>query len=1072
MSSTSRHSVFLVLLAVFSTAIMSSKNKRVQKGKPQAATKTAASSTSSATSLGEARSKEHEEVNLGNIKDERRKASASGGGGPAKAQGPSISRGEAFVIATEGKLSSEIKKAISFYERTERTLPPKSSARSQMLERLVNLYLENAVYEANAEFRRYDQAYDAWSRAGGKGKSPQVDNRVSKGVWKQVAAKSAYVLKEFPRSKEADSLMFNQGIALQYLGQEKESAKIYTALIQKYPNSPKAGEAYFQLGDFFFGKQDFRNAISRYKEALKYRTSRGYGWSLFQLGWSYYNLAQYQIALDYWKKTVDVATRSKMQGSEQLKEESLKDMVLAWIEVRQVEEAIMYYKAHGGERYIGRFLNRLGEALIDIGKFKEAISVYKRFQSLFPNAPETPEAQKEIVALYYDTNSWDNLWKELERLPIMYGAGSSWAKANSEDQNLVNETDVMVRDRLLYYPKILHKGAQKDDDGGGYAQALRGYNLYLKYHKNSKEMPEVRYLMADILFAQKKYREAGRVYLGLTELGKEKAVIYDPISKKPNLIHQKSARYMLDSYGLDFEPEYKVLSKRTPDFDKPQKLSPSAENYVKACSLYLKFYKEDKKSTKECDIYVSTIYYRLGHRDFSKKLLFKVAQNYSNEKIGTEAVEFLIPLYGKDTKALVGIADNLLKIPAYQKGKLGDKLRDLKRGAEIDEINKISDAGKRAKALEDQAKRNPNSSDADRLTYNAAIDYVKAGMIPNALVAYQAVVTKYPKSEAYKDSLLQLGKLSDKRLEWPRATNYYLAFAQRYPKDDASRVVLGRVCELEGALGTERAPNLCMDLAKSEPAAAKNLIERMVIDAQYSRNYAKMQSLISQYLLKFKMTPSEQIITWNRLYSAANGQGALAKQAEQQMLDIYRRSKGNVDAEASRYVGGLVFANVNGIMARFAALKLQGGTVENLLKSIQTKAGMLPQIDKAFSEVLGVKDAYSGVAALHQQGLARELLSRDLENPPAITGASLEDVKKQLAGDANAIKAQSKEFYEKAARTVSEFAVYSEWAARSVSALSRINGRKVNYDDIAVEPDFIAVDIPGNIASAVLAKGE
>lgn len=1020
-----------------------------------------------AKSSTDSREANHQEVNLGNVKTEKREKGQTG-----KAQGPSISRGEAFVMATEGKLSSEIKKTIAYYERTEKTLPPKSAARLQLLERLVNLYLENAVYEANAEYRRYDQQYEAWERAGRRGKSPAVDNRVSKTVWKYVAARSAYVLKEFPRTKIADELMFNQGIALQYLGQETESARTYSQLIQKFPNSNKAGEAYFQLGDFFFGKQDFRNAVNNYKQALRYKTSRGYGWSLFQLGWCEYNLGNYPESLAYWKKTVSTASGSRAKGNDQLKEEALKDMIYAWVEVRQVEEAISYYKANGGERYIGKFLNRLATELVGIGKYAEAVRVYKRYQQLFPNAPDTPDAQKEIIALYFDLNNFAQMWKELEALPQMYGPQSNWAKANAADKNGVDETQLMIRDRLLYYAKVLHKAGQKDDNDATYAEALRGYLLFLRHYPNAKEMPEVKYNMADILFVQKKYREAGRLYLEVAELGKERAIVFDPVSKKTSNIHAKVSRYMLDSYGLDFEAEYKVLLKQTPDFNKPAKpLTPRATAYVMACSQYHKWYPDDKKSTKECDTYVTAIYYRTGDKEKSKKLLFNIAKTYPNEKMGPEAVEWLIPLYGKDTKSLVAIADNLLKIPAYQKGKLGDKLRELKRGAEIDEINKIGDVAKRAKAYEDQAKKNPNSADADRLMYNAAVDYVKAGMLANAIGAYAAVVKQYPKSEAYQESLLQMAKLSDKRLEWNTASGYYLAYAQKFPKDKKLVSVIGRACELQVTTGDDRALQTCMMLAKSDQEGAKLFIDRMVRDAEYAKNYAKMQQLISGALLKFNLNADETIITWHRVYNAANGKGAAAQQAAQQMMATYKKSGGKIKAEASRYIGEIVFNNVNGIMAKYASYKLAGGTVDALAASIQRKAGMIAAIDKSYNEVLATKDAYWGVAALYQLGYAREMLANDLENPPNITGAPIEAVKKELAPQALAAKAEAKKWYQTAVDSIGKFSVYNDWGGRSVSGLARLSGQRLSFEDVAITPDFIGTDVPANIASTVQPKG-
>ena len=1014
--------------------------------------------------FADARESSHREVNLNDVKVDKREK-----GGAEKASGPSVSRGEAFVVATEGKLTAEIKKTISFYERTERTLPPKSSARLQLLERLVNLYLESAVYEANAEFRRYDRAYAEWERAGGKGKSPSVNNTGSKNIWKKVAEKSAYVMKQFPNTKNSDTLMFNQGLALQYLGQDKQSARVYSDLIQKYPNSDKAGEAYFQLGDFFFEKHDFKNATNNYKQALRYKTSRGFGWSLFKLGWCSYNLGNYPESLSYWKRTVDVATSSRQKGSDQLKEEALKDMVFGWVEMKQVEAAITYYRQHGGEKYIGKFLSQLGNALVDAGKFNEAIRVYKRYQQMFANAPDAPDMQKDIISLYFDINRFSEMWKELDAFPRMYGSSSSWASANKGEGGVVESTQLKIKDTILYYAKVLHKAGQKDDDEGTYAEALRGYLLFLKYYPNAKEMPEVKFNMADILFIEKKYREAGKLYLEIAALGKEKAVQIIPPNKILN-IHKDAARYMLDSYGLDFEPEYKVLLKVNPDFSKPARpLSPRATSYVQACSEYRKWYPDDKKASRECDIYVTAIYYRNGDKDKSKKLLFAIAQKYPNEKIGPEAVEWLIPLYAGDTKSLVQIADNLLKQPAYQKGKLGDKLRDLKRGAEIDEIKKITDIAKRAKAYEDQAKRNPRSMDADKLFYNAGIDYIKAGMVTQGLAAYAIVVKNYQNSEGYQESLLQLAKLSDKRLEFSTAASYYLAYASKYPKDKLHVSVIGRACELQVAMADERAIDTCSNLAKFDAEGAKAFFDRMVREAYFAKNYSKMQKLIVKFYLKFNLSADERILAFYRIYKAAGGKGAAGQQAAQEIISSYKRAGGKVGAEPSRYVGEIVFNNVNGNMTRYLSIKLVGGTVDNLAASIQKKADGIPALDKAYNEVLSTKDAFWGVAALHQMGYAREVLANDLDNPPSIAGATLEDVKKQLAPQVQAARAEAKKYYQFAVDSISKYSVYNDWAGRSVSGLARIQGQRLSFEDVALLPDFVGSEVAAPLVQSISA---
>src|SRR6185503_9723956 len=92
------------------------------------------------------------------------------------------------------------------------------------------------------------------------------------------------------------------------------------------------------------------------------------------------------------------------------------------------------------------------------------------------------------------------------------------------------------------------------------------YNLFLASYPKAREVPEVKYNEADIYYFNKVYKEAGKLYLDITLMGKDKAIIIDPKSGKSRNIHQESARYMLDSYATLFDPEYKALTKRKPDF--------------------------------------------------------------------------------------------------------------------------------------------------------------------------------------------------------------------------------------------------------------------------------------------------------------------------------------------------------------------------------------------------------------------------------------------------------------------------------------------------------------------------
>lgn len=974
-------------------------------------------------------------------------------------------RGEAFITETEGRLLSEIEKAIGVLSKNAARLPKKSTSRLDMREKLLNLRLEAAVYNANQEMRVYDRKWEAWDRGGRKGVEPKLDDQKSRNNWKVLAQDAQTLLDEYPRAQNADNTMFNMGLAYNFLKQDKEAARIFSQLIAKYPNSQKAGDAYFSLGDFYFDKTDFRNAMNNYKNALRFKQSKSYSWSLFKLAWCNYNLQQYATALAYWKQTVSESNRGGKRGAA-LKEEALRDMVYGFAELHQVEPAIAYYKANGGQKYIAKFLILLSQTLSDQGQFNAAITVLKRFQQEVPYDPETPNTQKEIVSLNFELSRLPVVWAELARMPKMFGPGSAWAERNKSNKEAYLAAQQMIKDQIIYYAKLTHKNAQKDDNKAVYAQALKGYQLYLNSYPKSKEVAEVKWLMADIHYFNKNFREAGKLYLEIALLGKEKAQIFDPKSGKGKAIHKDSSRYMLDSYATNFDPELKVLIKRKPDFSKGAlPLSENAKNFIKACGYYAKWYPEEKKDIKTCDLGITEVYYRSQDKKMAMKYLWLLAKKYPGSKEGDTAVEQLIPLYGNDKKALASAMSELRKIPAYQKGEIGKKLADLDFGTQVEVAQAEKDACKRASRYEDLYKKNPKSKDSVALINNAAVDHIKCGKIADGIRAYQIVLTSFASSDAAKAAMLEVAKLNENRLELEAAAKYFAEFAKRYPKEKEAVASLAHACELQAATQSSNAVNTCLAFAAADQNGAKIIFNRMMRTAFSAGDEGKLASIARLYESKFKLSPEERINAYAMLYQKGSASAA------GQIMEAFRQSRGNVQGEALRAVGGLVFKQVAGEIRKFEAVKLHGGTVDALAASIQQKIALLGKVSGAYEQVLATKDAYWGVAALYNMGYAREILYNDLSNPPEIKGAKREDVVKQLAGDANAAKQEATKFYGQALQAVDKFLVYNEWAAKALSGMARVSGKNINFDDLIVRADFLGGEVPENIAAAVKGGG-
>ena len=983
----------------------------------------------------------------------------------AKKRTPRSQRSALFTVKVEKSLIKGINKTVKYLKKTAKSLPKGSAQRLELQDRILNLYMENATYTQNMEERNYEKAWNAWEARGQKGKEPKLSNKKSKKLWKKVIIQADVILKEYPKNKKADKITYNKAIALQYLGKETRAAQMYTQLIQKYPNSSIAGDAFASLGDFYFDKSDFRNAKTNYTNATKYKKSSRFLWSHYKLGWCLYNIGTYRQSLNQWKKTVRLAKRRGKDGATIL-DETLKNMVFAFAEIGNIESAISYYKANGGRSYIGPFLTLLAQILSDQGKYKQSVRVLKRYQQEAPTDAGGPDAQKEIVSLYYALAKYKLVWKELERFPKLYGRKSRWARANQKD--VVLEAQSLIKDQIFYYASLTHQRAIKDDNRRLNIEAKKGYILYLQYYPKSKETVAIKYYIADIDYYLKNYKEAGRYYMEIGKLGKKKALKYNPQTKKNTNVHKEVSIYMVNAFVKDFGPEFKALKKRKPNFKKPKKLSSSAKNYLKSCALYTKWYPKDKKRVKSCEVGAADVYFFSGYKKKAVVQLKKVAMTYPNSKQGKGSIELLIPLIKDDKKELALVTTQLLKVPQYRKGKIGKKLRALQRGSEKEVIAKEKDTLKRAKAYELQAKKYPNDPDVDKLWYNAAVDYLKAGAIKPALAAYLVIVKKYPKADQAKDSLLQVALINEKIFSFGKASKYYQLFAKKYPKDKQVAGVLSNACKLEIALNTSRALQTCLIFAKRYPDGAQGFIESLIVGAERAKRYSEMAKIIKKYYLpSFKLSQNEQIVAHYRIYKASGGKGSLGQKAARSIEGIYGSKPDGVSGEALRYVGSLAYKRVAGQVAKFAAVKLKGGTVDNLLKSIQAKALALSNLEQAMATVSNTSDSYYGVAALYQVANAYYQYAEALSNPPKIEGASKEDVVKELSGQIQAQRQESLKLFKLAMQTVSKFKVYNEWSVKVVNGLAKVKGQNFEFDDYVVTPDFIGSDLSSSLVSKV-----
>ncbi len=979
-----------------------------------------------------------------------------------------ISKAAIYAQTVEKKLLSGLGKTISYLDKQASRQRKRSRGKMQFVEKALQLRVEYAILQRNQEEQVYDNQYNRWEAKGAKGREPKLNTNKSNSLWKSVAKKSSTFLKEYPKAPNADKVLFQKGFAYEFLAQRKTAAKIYSQLVQKYPKSETAGEAYFSLGEYYFDRNEFRNSMNNYKKAIRYKRSKRYGWSLFKLAWCHFNLGQYNTAIKHWQKVV---SHSRTQGNRgiRLKEEALRDMVYGYAELKVINSAIRYFKANGGRKYIGGLLQLLATTFSDQGQFTNAIKVAKRYQREEPYGDKGPEMQKFVIELYNDLGRKSNVWRELDAFGRKFGPKSAWYR-NQKDKRLKLESQKLIKDQMLYYAKITHKSAQDDKDRGGFRQAIVGYDLFLRNYPKSREVAEIQFNKADIFYFLKKYKSSGDLYRIIGKMGKKNAVIFNSKNGKPKSIHKDSASFMLDAYGKNFEKEFKKMAKFKPDFTKrPRPLSKNAKLYIEGCLQYMKWYPTDKKATFTCEKDITKIYYQTNNKKLARQYLMLLAKKYPKRKEGKFSAEQLLATYAvkkgskrkltkQDKTELAGYIDQFLKVPQYSKGKFGKALRKQKRSFELEGIKNEKNTSKRAVAYEKAALKNPKADDAATLFYNASVDYIKAGQVNSAMRNYKRLHKQYPKFVKSQDVLKDLAQISEAQLNYREAISYYSQYAKKYPKDKLTPAAIGKKCELSAANGSTAAWSYCASLVKYDAPLARNVVDNMLFSYQIKGEIGNLTRYTKVYNSRFKPSANEKLAALARVYESGK-----SKRNEANLMKALRSAGKNASGYGLRTAAGVIYKKSASAIRTYKKYKLKGGTVGNLQGSIQRKNVELVKLETRLKPVIQTQDAYWGVNVLFEVGKAKLDFAKMLENPPGLKGVKIEDLKKQLAGDAKALRQQASVLFKQAETTARKQKILSPAVAQLMAIRSAGDGADITFDEYVSTPDFVGAEIPSSL---------
>jgi TolA-binding protein len=880
---------------------------------------------------------------------------------------------EALVKAKEGEVATMRREAIKLLQDFLADSPP-SDETAEGLFKLAELTWE----EAQADYLRRMGAYQSALAAchDDRARCPQVPRRQPRLDLTQAQSTYERLIREYPKFRKIDTVIYLYAFSLRDQGRLDEGVVYFKRLLRDYPHSRFRADAWMAVAEFrFYEQQDYAGALHAYEQVRKFPHSSLYGLALFKTAWCHWKLGHTELAAARFKDVLDLGRNSKDRSpDEQKRAAELQDQALDYLvelftedDSKTAQDAYDFLAQIGGKPYSLRVMRRLADTVYDQTRYERAAQAYLFVLSLDPKQLDAPELQRRVVESFQALGRGDRAAAEMRRLATLYGPRSEWAKANADHPEAVAQARTVAEGFIRTQAKTLHAQAQRNEkeshvvDKDRYDAAAEAYAFYAQQFPDAKDVTELRYLRADILFFKlHDLRAAGQEYL---EVGRSKPV---------GGYHKEALLQAMNA----FEKLRPAAPAKGPLVaGKKRAVTNDDRRFAEAADLYATLFPNDKEIITVI-FKNGQFFYDYGDYDEAIKRFGLIIERYPSSPVAGPAGDRLLECLGaaKDYDNIESWGRRLKSTKAFSGKSDQQRLDEVIAGAMMKSGESHAakeDYQKAAATFERVAKEYPGSALAARALSNAGAAFEKGGRPEGAVAAYKALADRYPKASEAPEALLVAGKIEESIANYASAAALYEQLASRYPQAPQAPQALRNAGLLRQTMGqTDKAvahyaayekqykgrPETrdiafqkgMLLLEKKDPRGAA------VAFAEFVRSYPDDARVIQAHVREGEA----------QMKLGADGK---AKEALGKALAHYKTHR--KDEDAALYAAEARYQQGELIFREYEAIKL-AGRPRQLTRALEEKAKLLDEAKKVYLDVVSYRVPEWATAALYRIGQA------------------------------------------------------------------------------------------------------
>jgi tetratricopeptide (TPR) repeat protein len=400
------------------------------------------------------------------------------------------------VIQPDQKVEASSQRAMENYKRFLELQKTDPQLRAEALRRLGDLNMEAGEGERMA------------SEAG------SIDAQGAEAIKLYTSLLNSYP--DYPRN---DQVLYQLARAYETTGQPEKALASLDDVLRRYPRSPQMDEVQFRRGELLFSARQYRPA----QDAYAFVVSRGdkstfltqslykHGWSLFKQGLNDDSLPSFAGVLDrtmLTKQNRQLIPFDKLpRASRELADDTLRVMAVTFSYDDDSVAAIdRFLSAHDNPAYAPIVYSRLGDLYVEKERFQDAASVYRAYATREPNSEYSPGLSMQAIEAYRKGGFTQLVLEGKREYVALYNYGTTfWQGRNKADYpNISKELKTNLKDVATFF----HANAQKSKKADEYLEAARWYRIYLESFPDDPDSFGTNYLLSETLYEAQDFQAA------------------------------------------------------------------------------------------------------------------------------------------------------------------------------------------------------------------------------------------------------------------------------------------------------------------------------------------------------------------------------------------------------------------------------------------------------------------------------------------------------------------------------------------------------------------------------------